>query len=122
MAGCTKKSFKGKGTYASYKSNNSFGKNKVKKLQSHLSKHPEDATAAAALALHSRNVASSPRWDYKREKTLSSAQRLHDQTISHVTAGQRQLKYLVKHSNVQVANTTDFTSDQLKAKAEAKAA
>lgn len=121
MAGCTKKSLKGKGSFASYKSNNTYGKNKVRKLQSHLLKHPEDVTAAAALALHSRNVAASPRWFYKRDTSLSASQRLHDQTSSIVQSGVNQLKYLVKHTNVQMQDG-QYTSDQLKARAESKAA
>lgn len=121
MAGCTKKSSKGKGSFAVYKSNNSFGKNKVKKLQSHLLKHPDDATAATALSLHSRNVASSPRWDHKNENKFSSSQRLHDQTTQKVKAGLRQLSYLGKHTNVQIKDGK-ITSDQLEARAEGKAA
>lgn len=115
MAGCTKKSLKGKGSFAVYKSNNSFGKNKVRKLQSHLAKHPEDATAAAALAIHKRNVASSPRWNYKNESKLSSSDRLHDQTVSSVSSGLNQLQYLVKHTNIEPQGK-GFTSDQLKAR------
>ena len=116
-----KQSNAGKGQLAAYKSNNSFGKNKVRKLQSHLSKHPEDVTAAAALALHSRNVATSPRWGYKKAGKLGAAQRLNVQTLSTLTAGQQQHKYLIKHHNI-VPEGNAFTSDELKARAEAKAA
>lgn len=111
----------GKGLLASYKSNNNFGKNKVRKLQSHLNKHPDDAVAATALATHSRSVAVSPRWGHKRVGHLNAAQRLHDQTTSIVRAGENQLKYLVKHTNV-VPEGNQFTSDELKAKAESAVA
>lgn len=115
-----KKSNAGKGQLASYKSNNSFGKNKVRKLQSHLSKHPNDATAASALAIQSRTVSASPRWGYKKTGNLSATQRLHDQTVSVVKAGLNQLKYLIKHTNVQMENG-QFTSDQIKGRAIANA-
>lgn len=45
-----KKSRKGKGTYAVYKSDGRACKNKVLKLQRHIKAHPEDATASVALA------------------------------------------------------------------------
>ena len=66
-------------------------------------------------------MTTSPRWGYKKAGKLGAAQRLHDQTLSTVNASQQQLKYLIKHHNI-VPEGNAFTSDELKARAEAKAA
>lgn len=116
-----KKSNAGKGSLAAYKSNNSFGKNKVRKLQTHLNKHPDDATAAATLAAVSRTIAVSPRWGHKRVGNLNASQRLHDQTSSKVQSGLRELSFLSKHSGVEMVDGK-YTSDQIKERAERKAA
>jgi len=101
-----------KGTFASYANGNQFGKNKIRKLQSHLAKHPTDATAAQSLATHKNAVVVSPRWGYKRTSTLSASQRLHNETTSSVVAGQRQLRYALKHTNALVLGTK-LVSDQI---------
>lgn len=98
-----------------YAASNTFGKNKVKKLQRHLSKHPEDATAAQALKAHRSGVIASSRWGYKSTSTLSSSDRLHDQTFSQVKAGLNELRFLGKHSNVTITKH-GYVSDQLLAR------
>lgn len=116
-----KKSNAGKGSLAAYKSNNSFGKNKVRKLQTHLKKHPEDAVAAATLSAVSRSIATSPRWGHKRVGNLNASQRLQDQTVSKVQSGLRQLSFLSRHDNVEMVDGK-YTSDQIKERAARKAA
>tara|TARA_Y100001951_G_C11298063_1_gene277503 strand:- start:33385 stop:33888 length:504 start_codon:yes stop_codon:yes gene_type:complete len=48
MAG--KKSLRGKGTYAAYKMENRVAKNKRRKLERHLKRHPNDGQAESAVA------------------------------------------------------------------------
>jgi len=98
-----------------YAANNQFGKNKVRKLKKHVALHPEDATAVAALKAYSSSAKPSPRWGTKGSGSLSSSQRLHDQLTRKVRAGQRQLQYLLKHTNIEPQGS-GFTSDQLKAR------
>ncbi len=44
------KSMKGKGTYAEYRNENRYKKNKVKKLERHIKKYPNDIQAKERLA------------------------------------------------------------------------
>lgn len=101
-----------KARFGVYKSSNQYGKNKIRKLQSHLRKHPDDATAIAALESHSKSVATSPRWGHKKVGNLNASKRLHDQTVSLVNAGLNQLKYAAKATNAIVLNGK-LSSDQI---------
>lgn len=68
MAG--KKSRKGKGTYAVYKAESRLQKNRTKRLERHLKKHPNDAqTAAAAKKPVTPRAAPSKRGNYPESKT-----------------------------------------------------
>jgi len=70
MAKKGNKSVSRKNQYAAYKTNGSYKKNRVAKLERHLKKYPDDAQAAAAL----KNVSETPRRTGSHDKLWSKNQ------------------------------------------------
>lgn len=92
-----KKSLRGKGSYAVYKTNSQYNKNKVVDLQRHIAANPNDAVASAALKPAATKKSS--RWGYKAK---SGAVR-QDRELAQMKAKVRGMENVLKTVRDQFA-------------------
>ena len=100
--GAKKKSWRGKGSYANYKAENRFSKNKKVKIARHAAANPNDATAQAAL----KNVsAKSNRWGHKKSpKKDGAVTRLMAELGAKIRGAEKAYAFLSKQPHNLILN------------------
>lgn len=92
--GAKKKSWRGKGSYANYKAENRFSKNKKVKIARHAATNPNDEVAQVALKHVS---AKSSRWGHKKSKKKEGAvSRLMAELGAKIRGAEKAYAFLAK--------------------------